>query len=158
MVFERGTRDHRNRSIVFCTSVNAFANCPDDGDCDTEEENKAILAVEKERIKPLWIAGAVSFSSFYVLTIALTAALSEDKVRGKSVAYAATPVVGPFIAVGNDSDEIQFDDFKVPLILSGVFQIATLGVLVAGLVVKKDVEPKLTLNNGATLFFSIFST
>ena len=132
-------------ALVLPISKRAEA-CENGQECSPESENAAKkIDVERENIKPMWIGGTVSFSTIYVLTIALTAALSEDDVRGPSVAYAAIPLVGPFVAVGNDHDDISFDSFKVPLILSGIFQIASVGVLIAGLIVKRDVKTSISL-------------
>jgi hypothetical protein len=142
---------HTIEKIICCIMVlfmalRSSAECSAGQDCSSSSEiSQKTGPKTRENIKPMWIAGVVSFSSIYILTIALTAALSEDDARGKTVGYAAAPIVGPFVAIGNDNDDITVDDYKIPLILSGIFQIASIGVMIAGLVIKRDVTLSMTV-------------
>jgi hypothetical protein len=77
----------------------------------------------------------------YLATILITIPVSEDEIRGLAVGYTLIPITGPFIALGNDNDDLIVDPVA-PLIVSGVLQIVSVGMIIAGLAIKRDVKEK----------------
>jgi hypothetical protein len=100
-------------------------------------------AVKKERIKPLWISGLALFGSVYLANIIGNAALSEEDAKGTMVGYALIPLAGPFVAMGNSSDDVEVESaFKGVLVMAGVLQIVGAGLFTAGMIIKRKPKAK----------------
>ncbi|MBN2718244.1 MAG: hypothetical protein JXX14_20535 [Deltaproteobacteria bacterium] len=153
--------------IQLCITANAFAQCTTNSNCGegqtcVDESCQAALAgpvalgdevtadndtapadavVKKERIKPLWLGGLITFSAVYVATIVGNAVLSDEDARGEAVGYALIPMAGPFISLGNQSDDTEVkSQFKGIMVVSGILQILGVGAFTAGMIIKR--EPK----------------
>lgn len=97
----------------------------------------AARVVREESLTGLWVAGTITASVVYVVTVALAAPLSDPSVRGQALTYTLIPVFGPFILNGSAIGNPQY---SAPLIFSGVVQLAGVGMVVAGLVIHQPVE------------------
>lgn len=91
---------------------------------------------QTESITWLWATGTVAASVTYLMTIGLGAALSQDSVRGQAIGYLMIPVLGPFVLNASD---IRNPQYAGPLIASGVVQLASVTMIVAGLVMQRPV-------------------
>jgi hypothetical protein len=101
--------------------------------------------MQEESLKPLWITGIVIESVTYVTTIVLTAALSQDSVRGQAIAYTVIPVFGPFVLLGSS---IANPNYAAPLAISGVVQIASVAMIVTGLCIHHAVPLSYSFGDG----------
>ncbi|MBN2343639.1 MAG: hypothetical protein JXR45_19240 [Deltaproteobacteria bacterium] len=109
----------------------------------TDDTAVSSASVEKERIKPLWLSGLITFSTIYVATIVGNAVLSDPDARGEAVGYAFIPMFGPFISLGNQSDDIEIKPaFKGLLVTAGILQIVGVGLFTAGMIIKREPKDK----------------
>lgn len=92
---------------------------------------KEIVYAEREvsGIPEMWIPGLVVLTLAWGATIGITAGVDGS---GERIAFAAIPVFGPFILLGEASD-----DYIAPLVISGVVQTAGLGFFIAGLALSR---------------------
>lgn len=152
---QRGKSNLRSAAILSivlggtcCHLKTAGADCGEGADCAADvaassSESNAAAPLEKERIKSMWMAGIITFSTVYVSTIISSAALSDPGVKGRAAGYCAIPLIGPFVFMGAGNDEYYVrDQFKGLLIASGVVQILSFGVFMAGWFIKRDVKKK----------------
>ena len=102
--------------------------------------------VEEESITGLWAAGIITTFVVYITTIALTASLSQESVRGQAITYVLVPVIGPFLLNGS---AIANPQYSTPLVFSGLVQTAGVAMIVAGLVMHRPVAaPSYALGAG----------
>ncbi len=102
--------------------------------------------VQEESITALWVAGTITASVGYLMTIVLTAAYSQDSVRGQAMTYVLVPVLGPFILNGS---AIQNPQYSTPLVVSGIVQAAGVGMIILGLALHRPVSsPGYSLGDG----------
>lgn len=94
--------------------------------------------VREESLTGLWVAGVITTSVAYLMTIGLTAGLSQESVRGQAISYVIIPVVGPFVLMGSSINNPQY---SAPLAVSGVLQTAGVFMTIIGLATKRPVQP-----------------
>jgi hypothetical protein len=87
--------------------------------------------VRKRSVRSMVIAGAVTFGSTYLVSLAVgSTVLAADATSGKPLAPLFAPVVGPFVAIGTAHSD---GAGTLWLVLDGVAQTAGAVVLIYGL-------------------------
>jgi hypothetical protein len=92
----------------------------------------------KRGIPGLYIAGPIVLGSTWLLTIGLTAALtnSDDPFYGQKVGAACVPVFGPWVLL---SQPQIGSGYVAPIVFSGLAQAAGLVMTIAGLAARREV-------------------
>jgi hypothetical protein len=94
---------------------------------------------ETKGILGLIIAGPIVLGATWLTTIGATAGLGGS---GKAIGYAATPVIGPWMIIGEDAG-----DYTAALVASGLAQAGGLTMLIVGLTVQRPVAPRVALGD-----------
>ncbi len=96
---------------------------------------------EQRPLTAVAIGGAIMLGASWLLTIAVTAVLSDPAVAGRFIGYAAVPVVGPWIILTDPDFETGY---AVGVVVSGLIQAAGLTMLIVGLAARRTVQVPVT--------------
>lgn len=116
---------------MLCVEQKCSAPTPAPAPSAPAAPQKEIVYAEREiqGIPEMWIPGLVVLTLAWGATIGITAGVDGS---GERIAFSAIPVFGPFILLGEASN-----DYIAPLVISGVVQTAGLGFFIAGLAMSK---------------------
>jgi hypothetical protein len=95
------------------------------------------VRVERRLMPELYVTGPILFGFTYGATVAITAGVAQKPDVGRATAYAAIPIVGPWVLLGSNLPTMSY---TAALVASGIGQAAGLGVTIAGLLVRRDVK------------------
>jgi hypothetical protein len=122
-------------------------DCPDNGTCEagtckTAAQSTPALApaepkyrVETTSMPALWATGLAIFGSAWIATIAVTAGVSDDNVKGRATGFVSIPVAGPWVLLGSNIDT---HSYTAPLVLSGILQGAGLALTITGFAIRRE--------------------
>lgn len=93
------------------------------------------MVVKEERVTALWLSGAIGFGTVYLAGIVVTAAVAEEDV-GLAIGYASIPVFGWGVML---ADLPMTGGQVAATAIAGVLQLASAGMVIAGLIYKRPV-------------------
>jgi hypothetical protein len=148
-------------STLALASTAAAEPCTDDAGCDkgqvcesgacrpaatpprspveaTPPARRLPLYTTERRLMPeLYLGGPVLFAATYAATVAVTADVAVKPDAGRATAYAAIPLVGPWVLLGSN---LPVASYSAGLVVSGIAQAGGLAVTIVGLTVRRDVR------------------
>jgi hypothetical protein len=144
----RAMNSHRNAlasSVVLAATLamssSAFADEPARTDLVPSQPSLGPVREDAPRtesrlVPELYITGPLVFGVTYGLTIGITHAAANPGDVSRATAYAAIPLVGPWVLMGS---KLPTMPYTPALIASGIGQAGGLALTIAGLVVHRDV-------------------
>ena len=110
-----------------------------------------LYRTERRLMPELYVVGPAMLAATWLTTIAVTAGVTPSHDVGRATAYAAIPVVGPWVMLGSGFNSMSYTP---AVITSGIGQAAFLGMTLAGLTVRHDVKvPVVGTEGGVRVMF-----